>query len=444
MGLTPQTSPTIRKRRRRRLVRFDLTAPIDELCTPQHALFDKIQLQLSAPIRFTSRQSIDEYVSLIADNSGVDIPLFKSSPSETQNSVRFSFSEGWHFSGTARLTFNDHFRGHFQLVLSINPTRWLDQLEHFNLQQLSNLQLGTVLRRNPDISSNALDGNDNLLRGFYSVGDPLSDPRVDQFMQFIAAYRIALERLLNERLVPSPLGVIPHDVTIGEIVLPSPSYVECYHEFFSDDAVSVVEGLRTASRASFVNVSWQTHRIRRIGGMQRRNSNSVVIPLTKDCSVSIYAKTSQRIRIEVRFSGRLPHFAFPSDLPRPQRTFERLLSGLRIEATNRIKRLLQSLTPQAHVVDQRMEMLDLLDAVYRALEHDLARARALFSVLINSGGATETDANGILPPSALRFLLQRGVLEHRPVTHGNAFRGQRRYALTAIYAATAARFVDAD
>jgi len=159
------TAPFIRQRTRAGVLPFTLVQPFDLQVPPEEALFDKIEITIGCHVDFPNAADRSEYLSVLADSSGVMNALF-TEPQHRGRGVKLIVDRGWHMSGVAKFmpTVGSNTREFFQFKLSINPTRWLNYHCNLALADLQAMAPEFSMRQSPDVRSvDALDGRDNFL-----------------------------------------------------------------------------------------------------------------------------------------------------------------------------------------------------------------------------------------------------------------------------------------
>lgn len=246
-------------------------------------------------------------------------------------------------------------------------------------------------------------------------------------------YIAAVEGLLTDRIVPAHGSALPDTMSISSPRLQSASSAEVYFEFYADDAVSPVEGLRASAIRATENPVWRDFIGSRIEGGLVMNAPYISIPLTKTVQLVIYAKQSRLLRLEVRYSEDIREHAFHRRQRGTSRTLSETLRALKHDAASRLTQLLRGFAMHLTNTNGRCDLLDLLDAIGRVTERNPARARELLAQFVNFGGVTQTDDDGIAPARVIRRLERDGILTRHSYRHGNAQPGAPRYALSPPY-----------
>lgn len=432
--------PTIRTRTRAGVPPFELALRDASCLRPEHVVFDRLAYHVVLPIGFPSLDALNEFVELIADPIH-DRPFWnlRTTPIASAggaSSVKFTIVSGWHVTGEAEVRLNRSLQGRLAINLDLNYSRWAGALAETDAAMLADIPATELLLNSGALRRGTLDGRDNVLPHRNRAGSPSDEPRVTQFVELAGLYLSKTEELLRHFLIGRPDYPMPAGMHLTAPILRGASYAEAYFEFHAIDAIATVERLREAAMAGMSEPAWQHFRIGRTGGAVARNSPSVTIPLTKTVSVTAYAKFPTTIRVEARYRDDLRENAFHRSERRTARTPASELAGLRHDAANRMRDVLAALAVHLQTVPTYKDHFDFLHAIYEAVGHDRDRARALSSALINLGGATVTDEDGIAPPAVIRSLERAGVLHRVPYRHGNADPAdQRRYALTRAYTA---------
>lgn len=423
--------PTIRCRVRSGVPVFRLIKPFAELIPPEEALFDKIELRCSTPIGFPDAQTQDEYLSIIADQSGVSEPLF-SVRGRNAGRVQMLVARGWHFAGTASLTTRMP-RTYLDLQLSLNPTRWMRYHDALPLSEIVELPPEASMRLATPSATNTLDGRDNILAHRDRTGTPAEHHHVSEHMAFLDVYLEHLRSFLRDRLVPSPTeNELPQGINFSYELPQYPSSAECYYEFYSEDAVALVADLQKAAMALVIDPSWTSYRIE---GEIANNSLCLNIRMSSDVLVAIYAKSFTTIRLEVRYKRKLGRIFGPYLANIELITASRALDALRRHASITLGRLMDGIADYFDENGGRADLLDMMGEIWNAVGHDRSRARAVLSQLVNTGGVSETDLAGMAPPAVIEALSRANIVVRYRYRHRNADRGSHhRYGLTPGYA----------
>ncbi len=437
--------PIIRIRTRKGVPLFDRALNDASMLSPQHVVFDRLAYTIDVPIAFPTIEAFDQFVETVADPTIHVHALWRmrtTRPKRTRGPLRvkLSLAPGWHLHGGAELRLGQRpdcsLLGRLTINIDLNFGRWAGALSECDPALLAEIPATELLRYPRPRRPATLDGNDNVLPNRNRIGSPSAEPRVTRSVELMDVYLGKVEELLRHFLIGRPDYPMPVGMQLTVPTLSGASYAEAYLEFHSEDAIAMVERLRGAAIAGMSAPEWQHFPLQRIPGTVVGNSPSVTIPLTKTVGVTAYAKFPTTVRLEARYRGDIREHAFHRhDRGRP-RTAVAELAGLRHDAAGRISTVLHAFAAHLQPADLRKDGLDLLHAVYQAVGQDVGRARVLLTALVNLGGITVTNGDGIAPPDVISFLERAGVVHRVPYRHGNADPvDQRRYALTPAYAA---------
>lgn len=335
------------------------------------------------------------------------------------------------------------------IVLWLNPTRTLEHLlAQHNVGDLAELTPQQFFRKAPEVPATAttLDRSDNMVSNFVALGGTVHSELLQRINVYLAAFEDALKMRILDELCPVEQGYQAHqrgglltaqnddcrvEINWGDL---SVFQFEACWERQQAEALRAVHQLAdevlSAARRGEVN-SHLGHRdvsvARDLGAL------SVRLPLVDGDGISLvaYAKSHDRIRIEVRYfqtprqvKRRLP--------PKPRRLTD-WFNAFREDALPRVPwaELHRLMAPSS--TPHRDALVTLLDAVSEAAGSSRSLRRGLLQQLLTAGAVTATGRGGDAPTRTMEKLARLGVVEHIRLVRRDAEEG-KRYRLTPAYA----------
>jgi hypothetical protein len=427
---------------------FDLADP--DLFRPSEAKHDRIKLRLETRFACAGPEQLERHLR--------QLPFLRHARARNGRGYTLKVADGFLFAGSGRLWTVGPARGVaaaersaaggflFALVLDIdaNPTRFLAHHEPagWPFEHLAAMPPSQALRRNPELERQtraaALDGNDNLLLGAARNGGQSFARRGTKWGRVVSIYLGHIQRLLHAAFTPSPCNPVQLAQPL-ELELATLTQLETYWEYETPDALGVVASL--ADHLQLAASDWRVRRYlpdtRFTDLAQARNCLSVTLPLNKEVSLVLYAKTLDRLRFEVRYTKNVRGIgARDCRGPVPATS---ILGMVQDDAAKRTRRVAEALREVAGSGEfERVALLDLEAALLQATDGDHEAARQLLRPLLHVGAVSRTVPDGIAPPEVLERLEDQGVLRRIRVRHG----GVPRYVLAPSCAAMRSALVE--
>jgi len=237
---------------------------------------------------------------------------------------------------------------------------------------------------------------------------------VDEFIHYL----LVSDRLASER----PLEGEPRLSALGDWQIRS---AEVYQEFRQADASDSVRRMVPALRQMASNLaedSWQVD--------ERSPAVSYTLSLTKIVSLGIYAKTADRIRMEVRYRKPVPFTG--------SRDIESRMLAIAQDASLRVNDAREAILSRLVELDRPVVLGEAVGALCE-LSNKLAQffstapkrhQRVLEILLVR--GAVEAGPNGIISTEEARHLVEQRILQTGRIA--NHSRLGNRYPLSSRYA----------
>ncbi|TXC68261.1 hypothetical protein FSZ31_11285 [Sphingorhabdus soli] len=338
-----------------------------------------------------------------------------------------------------------------KLTMTLNPTRTLihslEMVRHTPdaLAALMDLPVDQFFERALSVERvPTLDASDNIIGNLTEVVDRLG---VDWAGAFIRIFEEKLKLWALEAVAPVSEG-FAHGYA-GEQLYASdalhrvalnwdrlyPAEAEVYFERRHGDALDLMDRLTTAIMASHTNCEWRRYPISEIGG-RRSGSTFIGVKPTKRTKIVIYAKTSDRIRIETRFSFKvkdnLRGTPISADSP-----LSDILIALRTVAVTRLD--WDSLCEMASdVPEPRIEdCADLVTRISRCCTKVHVRPEPVLEALIGAGSFAATDRHGAFTPELVSKLHRAGLISDANIIRRSRPGEERRHHLVEPYATVA-------
>lgn len=410
-------SHIIRRRHRVGLKPFDYAESGDYLFDDLDARHDRIKIALRVDISVPANIA-PQYAEVVdnRDGSGVDVLRLRRKPGD-QWAISIA-RDAWLFACMGNLAALHH-EGHFRasITLDLNPTRFWSLRESSNLSDLEELSPEEALAFDPEksriIKAQTLDGNDNCLIGNAKLGGSTFGRRSERWRRILQIYLQKVELLLRSALAPEDAGAQIIHFSYGAV-----RQAEIYWELFHPDAIVAVSGIAKSLKRSDGSAILANLPILSGGSA---NSEWVRLPLSKDASLTVYAKTSTRLRWEIKYQDGLAEDA---------RRYAGVLTGNIVSVlmagccgAGRRMRNIWSYFLSALAFDvESSEIFTFMSKLNSAVPEK--NRHIVLSLLGTRRNITATGSEGIAPPSVCKALVRSGVL--RPARLRN--RG-RVYAL---------------
>lgn len=380
------------------------------------ARHDRLQITMEFSGLSPTEAAFHEVMETLASVSGTtpdEQPLFRADRVMHSLKYRLRLTPGWLFelagareAGTVR---HDPRTGlvRFSLMLVLNPTRFLAHQGTTDIGQIAARPSEEALRaQNGQMLPRGLDGNDNLLSA-EQMGGQYFEGRDQRWRGVIAVYLDHIQRLVAERVAQLSPEIFQ---LRSSIEFQAVQQTEVYWELEGRDAVTAVSELRNAVQRS-------AGTFRATCGLDH-DAVQVRLPLTVDIELSIYAKTFERVRFEVRY--RRPIRQLASRCGASGGNVLGDLGAVRSDAASRVAGVWRAIAPAFHAAEKAGDLFDFIDKLRRA---DLGEeTRLLISLLGNNRGLTECS----VPLATIKTLVRLGVLDPRvSLRHG----GPKRYPL---------------
>jgi hypothetical protein len=425
---------TARLRRRSGMRQLD----VSQAFRAEEVKHDRIKVRAMALIGYSSADRMSEYLSLVADISGYESPVFRVLATRWPHMKNVEVADGWLFSGRGNIRNLARPHGgvaNLEMEINVNPTRFLaNHPGEASVAELAALQPREALRQSSfgdEARRASLTGTDNVLVGARRQGGTAFEHRQAWWQSVISVYLAHVRTLLTSTLVPHAGNALPQDVQV-EVTLPSVAQAECYWEFETDDAITAVKGLaeHLATAAGSVQLRTYLPSSEVFAQEQQNNSVSVTLPLTDTVHATIYAKTADRVRFEIKYLKDVRGAGARHLRGTPG--VELVIDGLRENAASRIETIIGALASiMAPAEPTAGTMWSFFDALVWAANNNFGAAQQLHSILMNFGSVSQGVEGAASSPDVLHRLVQRGVLRRIRIRHG----GIPRYTLTPPYAA---------
>jgi hypothetical protein len=416
------------------------------------AFIDRVRISVSGSVQYLTEDGDDRYRALL--NGGpsgsflhADYRIFGTGHS-VRPGFRMKVMKGssilWGELKLSPLFGRDGCR--LQLDLQLNPTRTLSHLlGRYSIEDIESLDAAAFFALDPAPVATAisLDANDNMVADFAAFSGTFFHTRTSYIRRFLAAYERALKDALIEHLCPVQQGFIVGDdcddivarsdfcsVQVGWSEL-SVGQCEVYWERQTTSALDVVRHLADGALAAARSCEVTAHPMAGDVTMERElDALSVRWPLTprRNLTLAIYAKSRDRVRLEVRYHEKIPSEVRDGIRRERGRMFE-WLESLRRDASGRIqfeglRRLLEPAAPPSVTA-----LCDFIEALDAACNQVADTRRRVLELLLTTGGISVPPSGAEVPPGVVDHLRRAGVVERVRLV-GRELRGSRRYRLT--------------
>lgn len=386
----------------------------DHAPSAEEARFDKIEIELTADVH-GSRDIVNEYVSHLNDRSGafafgdINETLFQQFGNQRGRRAARVRENRWTLTGDAALHHNS--RGaRIVLRLKLNPTRTAQHaLAAVGYDGINDLNALEFFRRSSRVRAETeeatLTRTDNALLGTARLGGLEASARFSRNRDFLNTYETKFVELMHETFMPSELG-FPAGERSGQGRLYSGiigvsfnwagltvRQAEVYWERHHPNALAIARRLserlvNSAPRATLRRFQGPLPgQADRVG-----DSVSVTIPQREDLDLVMYAKTTDRVRFEMRYQKKLRRILRERVITSSEHPLVPWLVGLAEHAQGALRwREITGLIPSASSVDALELFPIFVDRVRRACEQadrmdDYAH---ILRYLVESGGMSE-------------------------------------------------------
>jgi hypothetical protein len=424
-------------------------------------MIDSLALELEGEIEWAEGSTFDDYLERVLPST-----LFTAAPTPGTRYISKIGGDWLSISGRLELLAKPRLRqAKVAIVIQGNPTRTRRQAVQMAaregvpaIEQLPSHRFFWGLETWEDMTRDeapsprqekVLDGSSNVLLGLAQLGGQWVTHRQHEELDYIQLYEDRLRTLLLSELLPSridqPCTIRDFSTTTDDgrfrVTLDWPKAkvkrCEVYWEREHPDPVGVVAYLD--NRAMDLARSLRsTHYGGKAGYASAERSDGLpttVVPLTGEGNVelAIYAKTSTRVRFEVRFKRNLSRFV-RSVGGEPASRVTRLLTRLKDEAASRLPwSSLARLAAEAPPV-QVTHLVQLATKLRDATTQAPALFEPVMLQLMTTGGVSGTEARLPGVSKVIRRLERLKVLERVPLQTKEG-RQRRRWGLTLTYAA---------
>lgn len=426
-------------------------------------MHDRIKVVVTADLHYETAEAITSYLDWIEnfrDPSATpneplpnDPEVFRFLPERFPGSRDLRIEHGWLFTGIGKFSRLSHQNGgvaQLQLTLELNPTRFLaHQPGDRTLTDLEALRAPDALIENRSAAEEAeneiLDSNDNVLIGLTRLGGSAFDNRTERWRRVLDIYLGHIQTLIDAVLAPPRPDQMDPPTTGPGVRLDVRwmhaivQQAEVYWEYQSIDALSVVgtiagcmqsvaEEIRVTRYLSEPDLSEpESCSSERIDG-----ATSVTFPLRNNIKAIIYAKTMDRIRIEVRYNRNLRQ-CFRNVANGPLGIAE-ILERARQDAADRLAVVFTTLRNLSITAEpDRAILVEFLAKLAAATQNDEGATRIVLTTLLNTNGISES-VEGI-PRGVIRRLRRLEVLERHRVRLQSDSRRATRFTLASRYRA---------
>lgn len=414
---------------------------------PGEAMIDKLFITVKGSVRARDEQSMMAFANLIGTNptaSSAQNPRLFGAGHWGGRKFTAPCVKGTTVTGGDLTLLARGSEARLTLKLRLNPLRTLAHLvERHEFDEIEHLPPAAFFLPTPDPAAEqaTLDRRDNMIAEFFRFGGTVHTANVQRVATYLAAYEAALQGLLLQHLCPVEQG-FNYGFDHGDVVASNEdctvrldwqslavSQCEACWERYHPDALSVVHSLADRIMATARVAEVQSY-LDPAGASVGRELGALAVrlPLIPSGKVQlvIYAKSPDRVRIEVRF------FEMPQDVRERLADRDGRLSdwfdAVRSDAATRVPwTALQGLmTPSPPL--SLDALVDLVEAVAEVASKAPSKRREIIHRLLADGGITATDRNGVAPARMLKRLADRGVVEHVRLVARDAEIG-RRYRL---------------
>lgn len=425
---------------------------------------DRMTLAFEYRVRSPAQDEFDHYrTHLVSGDTSQAVTLF-GSPGRGRRGTFAPKLPG----GAAPLTLNGSWELHrlnggqatLKIDLKANPTRSIRAaLVQTAGQAMDSLSPMEFFQPAPDSApGQTLDGNDNFLtleRGSWHA--PLVRA-ADAWRENLALFAEKLVELMDSAVAPASFGFerysdcdwrAPNGVSVvAEATRPHIRSAEAFAERSAGNAIGLMARLapralaamRDASATSYPHDEQDLEAPATPAIGQALGAYSISIPETKDAYLSVYAKTTDVVRYEVRYRRGVRRAMSPgtwtADMP-----FADRLHAIQENALRRLQpriELLQSVFDDPGYeppTDAPARLADLADAVRAACAKAGAEDyfRPTFELLLLQGGLTASPQISDPPLGVVIALAESGVVEHIPSQLRAEPKSGRRYVLASQY-----------
>lgn len=335
----------------------------------------------------------------------------------------------------ARLDFGNPNIIRYSVELLANPTRTFMHLGCPSLDVAAATHPTEFFAANPDVAravrALTLDGSDNYAHFYSGLGGDAG------WREWLALFERQLMLLLEwifhpptpehgEPDLPGVHGELSwSNLTLSEVE----AYVERRAENAVDLSVILAQGLVTAAREAETTAYYLARQGRRSAAL------STVLPLTEDVGLSVYAKTSSRVRFEVRYRD----YSFSTVRARAEMVGRGEASGplqalfilAARDASSRLP-LPWRFMAEAAVQPERdvaSTLAEFAQLVHRACRGEPSYFEAVFARLLRTGAVSSGGADAFAPVGIVEALLRLGVLRRARLLLSERDDGGRVFSL---------------
>lgn len=430
--------------------------PLDWAVAPTSAgaLIDAVRMKAKGRVILPADMAFDDFTASIAGR------LFRS-PSTPGS--RYISDLAPHYTLNGQLTINSRGREcPFEILLHLNPTRTLHRaLDIAGGRPLAALAPRTfftaveaLTQRSPEFSGvpspePTLDGNDNILPTVEHMGGTWASRSAAFQAEFLSIFETKLRGFLLDAFTPVAMEPIFSDdycrATREDGVRVELQWqrlivqrAEIYWERDTPDAPAVVRRMSDAGLALARNIRATTYaddQALLILDQEGAGYPALSIPLTgaRTVLLSVYAKTRQRLRTEVRYMHDLN--ATLRECRSGTNRLSALLERLKDDAARRLPwnqlARLAALPPQVEAAD----IAGLVSQIARAAKSNHAAFDEIMRSILFTGGVFADDARIVGSEAIVRRLVRAGVVE-RLAFQLKERRTGRRYGLKEPFATT--------
>ncbi|GJD44096.1 hypothetical protein AFCDBAGC_1959 [Methylobacterium cerastii] len=403
------------------LKRMDASREFDFLFPCQDARHDFVEVEFTAKVR-GAPQELETVLRRLGGRRETDVLR-----------LRPRSSQSWHLDtrpGTALFEATgtvDIPTGQNLLIVTLrvqlNPTRFLAHQPDPTPGTIHLRPPLEALRPNPAVakalSGQTLDGGDNVLTTPAQV--PAFCDRDPWWTGILRTYTDKVRTFLVDRMVPAESRAQLDRAGFGPI-----RKCEVQFEFFHRDALSWAAAFCGALCAADDASETRTF----VGTENARNATVGYLNLTKSIRLKVYAKETQRIRIEIVFSrsSRITQALKRLKASSNAGIVDKLLL-LRDEAVKQLRKTWTTIMDVTRDGDANAEMFDFMSKLNSRVPEQ--NRRTMLSLLGNHRRVTATPAGGLAPEAVCRGLVREGVL----IPAGIVTRGPARYALAPSWSA---------
>ncbi len=388
--------------------------------TPSNCRLDKLELSFSGVLRIPSVADISRLQASLAE---AELPLFTTASGVAMPRRTQRIRKGWLIGGRLKFLPESYSMGRMEVLLKLelNPTRLAAHVIRLadSFDALQQVRPERLLARDEEVTADlrrmSLDGNDNIIPDGEWLGEITS-----QWQGFTAFYVRSALALVQERVERAAAGIGDGNCTVrfrnSRLFPPKVGRVEVHCEVREPRAILAMTSIGDAARAGLPRI------VRRGGDFssgRMRGAPWLQLQIRKGVSMSVYAKSRERIRMEVAYSPRaqlsLGTLPLPNNRFSAGTGYQAKLARLMTDATARMNTVLPVLVGD-ETVNSRDAATALADFLLRVATiagrpNQAARRRAIIDAVL-AGEVVARTGDPLF--QAASHLAAEGILERTP------------------------------